>query len=470
MPFSRDYLYILISALGIITLVMLILLLCYFRMHVSSEKSLSAANTTNTTTTRSLIRKLRRSVSHTRRRAEARRRRREAKREAKTNKTSIETISPNIVLSPTLTPNSVPRTPPEVNAPKIDKSEVKKKKKVTPKVDLQKLSGITNIKTAELTDIYNLPTSQFSQPNDFILSMGYTFGDLLGRGSYASVFKVTRTSDGSVFACKVIDISSSNQSQSQSLKSELFILERVCHPHIIQLHRHFIVHTIEVRKLYIFMQFAQGDSMSAYVRKDKRGQPEKVCKRWFAQVLSAIKHMHLQGIAHRDMKMGNILLDQANDCLVTDFGLSRVAFRRSRGGTILSHKFCGTVPYMAPEVLVNRHYQVDYDPFMADIWAIGVVLYCLVNRGYPFTEGPTMYDQQMAHQIKMSARISFTADANLLELLTSMLHPVVAKRATIDELMKSPWAKEEVDSVEVKAQRFAEIAAAAKKQNNPTAT
>lgn len=450
MHYNRTTIYTLITVLGIITLVMLTLLYCHFLSFSNeiSQQCFSIGKPVRSSNTTKIQRYFNKNIN---------RRKKVAKVKRKNNKTKIrqqiETSTPT--KSPTLTPNSTQRSPPEIKIVVAEKIWQKKKK--SPKIDLQKISGISNIKTSELTKIYKLPLGGIAKPNEFVASLGYVFGGLLGRGSYASVFKMTRTSDNEVFACKVIDISSANANQSQSLKSELFILERVCHPNIIQLHRHFIVDATNVRILYIFMQFAQGDSMSAHVRKNKHGQPESICKRWFAQVLSAIKHMHMLGIAHRDLKMGNILLNETLDCLVTDFGLSRVAFRRSRGGTILSHTFCGTVPYMAPEVLVNRHYQVDYDPFMADIWALGVVLYCLINRGYPFTEGPTMYDQQMAHEIKMSTRIIFKANLDLIDLLNSMLHPVVSKRATIYELMKSPWAKKEFDIAEKKAQRFAQI-------------
>ena len=64
--------------------------------------------------------------------------------------------------------------------------------------------------------------------------------------------------------------------------------------------------------------------------------------------------MHEKGIAHRDLKLHNILLDESNDVLISDFGLSRVVWRPSKGGLIECSTYCGTTPFLAPEVLVKK--------------------------------------------------------------------------------------------------------------------
>jgi serine/threonine protein kinase len=73
--------------------------------------------------------------------------------------------------------------------------------------------------------------------------------------------------------------------------------------------------------------------------------------------------------------------------LLTDFGLNRVCQRwpkpGRKGGTEWSSTFCGTMPYMAPEILMTVN--IFYDPFPADIWALGIILFILFNSGYPLT-------------------------------------------------------------------------------------
>lgn len=157
-----------------------------------------------------------------------------------------------------------------------------------------------------------------------------------------------------------------------SAKNELFIIQRTQHPHIIKLYGHFIVDVENVRHVFIFMQFAEGLSLSRYMRLKEVKEnmlPEKTCQRFAGQIISAVNHMHSKGIAHCDLKMGNVLLDKDQNCLVADFGLSLVAYRPSKGGTQMSSKFKGTRSYMSPEILLLQEYSnVTYNPFTADCW------------------------------------------------------------------------------------------------------
>ncbi|RWS19073.1 protein kinase-like protein 1 [Leptotrombidium deliense] len=87
--------------------------------------------------------------------------------------------------------------------------------------------------------------------------------------------------------------------------------------------------------------------------------------------------MHMIGISHRDLKLGNIVLSEKGECKVTYFGLSRLSYRRGKG-IIFTNKYSGTKPYIAPEILclkfkteaeIRKWY---YDPLPADIWALGI--------------------------------------------------------------------------------------------------
>ena len=309
-------------------------------------------------------------------------------------------------------------------------------------------SSPSMMKTNELTDIYLVPSNYYSTPNDVVTANGFTIEKEIGKGSYAIVYSATRMSDNLSMACKVMRLANTAKNAKLSVKNELFILERINHPHIVKVYTHFIVDVDNIRYVYIFMQLADGDSLSVHMRKVKFGLPEAVCKRMFSQMVSAVDHMHQNGIAHRDIKMGNILLDNNLNVLVTDFGLSRVAYRQSKGGTVMSNKFCGTMPYMAPEILLTKEYSVEYNPFVADIWALGVVLFCIVNRGYPFVEGEKMIDQQMSHKVRFSKKVSFTPNEQLIDLFYKLLTPNVDQRIKMNELMVHPWIEAEIIEID----------------------
>jgi serine/threonine protein kinase len=90
--------------------------------------------------------------------------------------------------------------------------------------------------------------------------------------------------------------------------------------------------------------------------------------------------MRTKNIAHRDLKLSNLLFTDDTNVVTTDFGLSRIAFREKKGALVRSITICGTFPYMAPEILLRQ----PYNAFLVDIWALGVILYNLLNADYPF--------------------------------------------------------------------------------------
>lgn len=85
-------------------------------------------------------------------------------------------------------------------------------------------------------------------------------------------------------------------------------------------------------------------------------------------------YVHSQGIVHRDLKCENLLLDSKDHVRITDFGFSRSVWH-SGNKVALCSTFCGSFAYAAPEVLRAK----PYDPFKADVWSIGVILFTMVS-------------------------------------------------------------------------------------------
>ena len=97
-------------------------------------------------------------------------------------------------------------------------------------------------------------------------------------------------------------------------------------------------------------------------------------RKYFRQLISAVEYLHSRGVAHRDLKPENLLLDSSDNLKVSDFGLATVFRLRGKERTL--DKKCGTLPYVAPEVLVGTYHA---EP--ADIWSCGIILIALLAGG-----------------------------------------------------------------------------------------
>lgn len=102
--------------------------------------------------------------------------------------------------------------------------------------------------------------------------------------------------------------------------------------------------------------------------------PTQGAQKYFRQLISGVEYLHSRGVAHRDLKPENLLLDNNDNLKISDFGLATIY--RMQGKERLLEKKCGTLPYVAPEVLVRAYHA---EP--ADVWSCGIILVALLAGG-----------------------------------------------------------------------------------------
>ncbi|TKY53793.1 CBL-interacting serine/threonine-protein kinase 7 [Spatholobus suberectus] len=267
----------------------------------------------------------------------------------------------------------------------------------------------------------------------------YQLTRFLGRGNFAKVYQARSLVDGGTVAVKAIDKSKTvDAAMEPRIVREIDAMRRLHHhPNILKIHEVLATRT----KIYLIVDFAGGGEL--FSKLSRRGRlPEPLARRYFAQLVSALRFCHRHGVAHRDLKPQNLLLDAAGDLKVSDFGLSALPEHRHNG---LLHTACGTPAYAAPEILRR----VGYDGSTADAWSCGVILYVLLAGQLPFDDSniPAMCKRISRRDYLFPPWISKSAK----NLIYRLLDPNPKTRIKLDSVFDNAWFKNK-KSVRVSAE------------------
>ncbi|KAI1234908.1 hypothetical protein IHE44_0003294 [Lamprotornis superbus] len=184
------------------------------------------------------------------------------------------------------------------------------------------------------------------------------------------VRKIIGPDAGQLYAMKVLKKASLKVRDRVRTKMERDILVEVNHPFIVKLHYAFQTEG----KLYLILDFLRGGDVFTRLSKEVMFTEEDV-KFYLAELALALDHLHSLGIVYRDLKPENILLDEAGHIKLTDFGLSKESVDQEKK----AYSFCGTVEYMAPEVVNRRGHNQS-----ADWWSFGVLMFEMLTGTLPF--------------------------------------------------------------------------------------
>ncbi|CAI5530520.1 unnamed protein product [Closterium sp. Naga37s-1] len=229
----------------------------------------------------------------------------------------------------------------------------------------------------------------------------FTYGRLLGLGSYSKVVLARRKSSKAAYnedegcppgcecALKIMDKRHIVKEKKVAyIKMERLILDRLRHPGIVRL----LFTFQDEHSLYMGLECCHGGELFDQIRL-KGKLPEDEARFYAAEVVCALEYMHSQGVVHRDLKPENILLTASGHVRISDFGCAKLLSNgQSAGATSAvdvtaaainnderSGSFVGTAEYVPPELL-------DDGPvsFEADLWALGCIIYQMLAGAPPF--------------------------------------------------------------------------------------
>lgn len=219
---------------------------------------------------------------------------------------------------------------------------------------------------------------------------GRVFGDFrlvreLGRGAVGRVFEAEQLSLHRTVAVKVLSLEHcQNAEMLRRFHQEPEFQAKLQHPHIVR-----VLATGRCDGWsYFAMEFVRGQSLAARLdahagdreaARPRDGASVRACVALVEKVARALHHAHLAGVVHRDIKPHNILVDEAGEPYLSDFGLARVIDNATLTGS-LENGLRGTLPYMSPEQAHDFH---SANP-RADVYSLGAVLYQLLTRSLPF--------------------------------------------------------------------------------------
>ncbi|KAA0189966.1 hypothetical protein HAZT_HAZT011456, partial [Hyalella azteca] len=195
--------------------------------------------------------------------------------------------------------------------------------------------------------------------------------NVLGKGGYGKVFqvrKITGKDYGSIYAMKVVKkaVIVRNQKDTDHTKAERNILETIKHPFLVDL-----VYAFQTQdKLYLILEYLSGGELFMHLEREGIFL-EDTASFYLAEIIVALAHLHKGHVLYRDLKPENILLDAEGHVKLTDFGLckEKIGYDGSK-----AHTFCGTIEYMAPEVILRRGHD-----HAADWWSLGALMYDMMT-------------------------------------------------------------------------------------------
>jgi eukaryotic-like serine/threonine-protein kinase len=222
----------------------------------------------------------------------------------------------------------------------------------------------------------------------------YTILRLVGEGGMGSVFEAEQEQPRRIVALKVIRPGLASPEILWRFRQESEALARLQHPGIAQIYEAGAEESGAGLQPFFAMEFIRGRPLGHYADEHHLNTRQRL--ELMAQICEAVHHAHQRGLIHRDLKPGNILVDEAGQPKILDFGVVRVTdsdvqvTQQTDIGQLV-----GTLAYMSPEQVLADPLALDT---RSDVYALGVILYQLLAGRLPYRISPKVHEAARAIQ------------------------------------------------------------------------
>lgn len=247
---------------------------------------------------------------------------------------------------------------------------------------------------------------------------GYTFKEIIGFGSFATVFLVESKQFQTNFVAKVMKVITNIESTWKTFSRETDVLKQLDHPNIIRLYDFFREDSL----FYQILEYCPNGSLEDEIKRNGFVSHER-CKAILSQLFDGLKFMHDHNVCHHDIKPANILFDPFGRPKFADFGIAIKANESSKN-------YQCSIAYACPEIILKK----PFDPKSADIWALGVTIIYMATGQLPWPNDSS--ESFLRAIISIKPVILEPLPSDLIKLINMMVCPVKFQ-ATITEIINS---------------------------------
>jgi len=202
----------------------------------------------------------------------------------------------------------------------------------------------------------------------------WRLGKKIGAGTFGVVHQGLNDDNGMAVAVKVMKRMGRDDAAVKELENEITLMQKLDHPNIVR----YLGCQVDPECCYIFCEWVPCGSLADMIKNyGPLGEP--ILKRYLLQILAGLSYLHERLIVHRDLKGGNVLVNEFGEAKLADFGCSKTMSAEGTLGEVAHGSIKGTPYFMAPEVIKNERAGRP-----SDVWSLGGVIYQMITGDPPW--------------------------------------------------------------------------------------